>query len=112
VLLNVPRATRQTLSQVASLADIEHALALAAHEIHTWTGRQIAEEFFTKAIHQWTKHWVWAGQFEKERLFHGFFLGSPARRMRNEKPHPFSKGSTVAVTSSTGYRTVASALLR
>ena len=28
--------------------------------------------------------------------------GFPARRTRNEKPRPFSNGSTVAVTSSTG----------
>ena len=34
--------------------------------------------------------------------------GFPARSTRNENPRPFSKGSTVAVTSSTGYRTVAS----
>jgi hypothetical protein len=34
--------------------------------------------------------------------------GSPARNPRNEKPRPFSNSSTVAVTSSTGYRTVAS----
>jgi hypothetical protein len=30
-------------------------------------------------------------------------LGFPARNTRNEKPRPFSNGSTVAVTSSTGY---------
>ena len=35
-------------------------------------------------------------------------LGFPARNTRNENPRPFSNGSTVAVTSSTGYRTVAS----
>jgi hypothetical protein len=29
-------------------------------------------------------------------------LGLPARNTRNEKPRPFSNGSTVAVTSSTG----------
>jgi hypothetical protein len=63
---------------------------------------QAAKEFFTKAIHQRARHRVWARQFEKERLFHDFFLGSPARRMRSEKPRPFSNGSTVAVTSSTG----------
>jgi hypothetical protein len=32
-----------------------------------------------------------------------FCLGFPARSTRNEKPRPFSKGSTIAVTSSTGY---------
>jgi hypothetical protein len=34
--------------------------------------------------------------------------GFPARNTRNVNPRPFSNGSTVAVTSSTGYRTVAS----
>ncbi|HEX7470780.1 MAG TPA: hypothetical protein VF437_08630 [Verrucomicrobiae bacterium] len=34
--------------------------------------------------------------------------GFPARSTRSENPRPFSNGSTVAVTSSTGYRTVAS----
>jgi hypothetical protein len=34
---------------------------------------------------------------------------SPARSTRNENPRPFSNGSTAAVTSKTGYRTVASA---
>ena len=33
--------------------------------------------------------------------------GLPARNTRNEKPRPFSNGSTVAVIFSTGYRTVA-----
>jgi len=36
----------------------------------------------------------------------GKVLGFP-RCTRSEKPHPFSNGSTVAVTSRTGYRTVA-----
>ena len=34
--------------------------------------------------------------------------GLPARNTRKANPPPFSNGSTVAVTSSTGYRTVAS----
>jgi len=32
----------------------------------------------------------------------GFCHGLPARNTRNENPHPFSNGSTIAVTSSTG----------
>jgi hypothetical protein len=35
-------------------------------------------------------------------------LGFPARWTRSENPLPFSNGSTVAVTSKTGYLTVAS----
>ena len=93
--MDVPVAVEPVV-EIAGLADVEQRARLIEHPIHARSSGDATEERSSKPFRQR----LWRRQQAQLLVYR--VLGFPARCTRNEKPRPFSNGSTVATISSTG----------
>jgi hypothetical protein len=102
-----------------NVVHIFSAVRPPAHSAESTTGRiHFSSSAFIRADCSWDRLADPLDEFVKRKhaadgwadnyIYLATPLGFPALWTRNENPIPFSNGSTVAVTSRTGYLTVAS----